>query len=116
MSSTPVLWPDAFDGLAAFNRGYNVLIPLLPSSSIDEVVAQVRAARKPEVELLVPNNMKALQSSAGCTILKHIVADSGAHLTLFTNDDRTQQAAQRAGLDVIAVDGMIVGPTQPPGP
>jgi hypothetical protein len=93
-----------------------VLIPLLPSSSIDEVVAQVRAARKPEVELLVPNNMKALQSSAGCTILKHIVADSGAHLTLFTNDDRTQQAAQRAGLNVIAVDGTIVGPTQPLGP
>lgn len=93
-----------------------MLIPLLPSSSIDEIVAQVRAVDRSEVELLVPNNMKALQSSAGCTILKHIVADSGAQLTLFTNDDKTQRAAQNAGLSVIAVDGTIVGPNQPVGP
>lgn len=93
-----------------------MLIPLLSSSSIDEVVAQVRAAEKSEVELLVPNNMKALQSSAGCTILKHIVARSGAQVTLFTNDDKTQRAAQNAGLAVIAVDSAIPNPSKPPGP
>jgi hypothetical protein len=93
-----------------------VLIPLLQTSSIDEIVAQVRATNKPEVELLVPNNMKALQSSAGCTILKHTVAEGGAQVTLFTNDDKTQRAAQSAGLTVIPVEGTVVGPAGPTGP
>lgn len=89
------------------------LLPLLPDATIDEIVAGVRSAGAGQVELLVPNSTRVLQSLAGCELLREAVAASGLSITLFTADEPTITAASRAGLDVIAVGSSILPDKRP---
>lgn len=91
----------------------DALLPLLPDATIDEIVAGVRTAGASQVELLVPNNTRVLQSLAGCELLKEAVAAAGLSVTLFTADEATIKAASRAELDVIAVGSSILPDKRP---
>ena len=103
-------------GPAGSEHAQQHLIPVSPSMTIEEIVAQVRASDARQVELLVPNNTKALQSLAGCELLKQAAAESSVQLTLFTSDEMTAAAADRAKLDIVPVGGAIVGPPERPRP
>ena len=92
-------------------NGGTVLIPVLPAATIDEIVANLEPARGRVVELLVPNNTRALQSLAGCELLRNAAAERGIHLTLFTADDQTIAAATRAKVDTVSVGGSIAAPS-----
>ena len=91
----------------------DVLIPVSPDMAIEEIVARVWSLHTPHVELLVPDNTKALQSLAGCETLQQAASSTGIHLTLFTADEQTTEAAGMANLEVIGVGGSILAPTTP---
>ena len=48
----------------------------MPGATIEEIVAQVRGAASEHVELLAPNRTRALQSLAGCELLKQATVDA----------------------------------------
>ena len=91
--------------------GETVLIPVLPAATIDEIIGHLEAARGRSVELLVPNNTRALQSLAGCELVRNAAAERGVRLTLFTADEKTAGAAKVAKIDTVAVGGPITVPT-----
>ncbi len=88
--------------------GETALVPVLPGATIEEIVAQVRGAASDHVELLAPNRTRALQSLAGCELLKQATVDAGLRVTLFSADEQIISSATVAGLDVIAVGSAIV--------
>ena len=100
----------------ATGNGDTVLVPVLPEATIDEIVANLDPVRGRAVELLVPNNTRALQSLAGCDVLRNAAAERGIHLTVFTADSRAITAASIAKLDTVSVGGSIAVPsvTRPP--
>lgn len=106
-----LLTPLGFGRLDQDDTGtQDALIPIPPESGIDEIVARIRSVGTSAVELLVPNNTRALQSVAGCEILKQAANSLGVTVTLFSGDDRTISAAHSADLDLVQVGGAIAAP------
>lgn len=87
-----------------------LLLPIAPSSSVDEIIQLVRNSGASRVELLVPNDTAALQSIAGNETLREAAKAAGIHVTIFTSDEKTTHAARFAKLDVIGVGGAVAAP------
>lgn|GEM_PF-3923583 len=87
-----------------------LLIPIQPSSSIDEITTLVRQAGVSRVELLVPDGTTALQSIAGNETLREAAKAVGTRVTIFTSDEKTTHAARFAKLDVVSVGGTVAAP------
>ncbi len=87
-----------------------LLLPIQPSSSIEEICASVRDAGAARVELLVPDGTRALQSIAGNEMLREAAKTAGVRVTLFTADEKTTDAARFAKLDVVSVGGTVAAP------
>ncbi|GAC1360424.1 MAG: hypothetical protein NVSMB42_20000 [Herpetosiphon sp.] len=92
-------------------RASQALLPIVPASSVEAIIQQIRALRAPAVELLVPNDTRALQSVAGCDALREAAEAMGVRLTLFTGDEKTATAAALVNLDVVTVGSAIAAPT-----
>ncbi len=103
--------PARIPALSKAGDSASSLLPVKPQATIEEIVAEVQALGSPRVELLVPNNTKALQSLAGCEMLRRSLTAVGIYTTLFTSDEKTAAAARIAKLDVVAVGGAIVAPS-----
>jgi hypothetical protein len=87
-----------------------LLLPIQPSSSIEEICALVRDAGAARVELLVPDGTRALQSIAGNELLREAARAANVRVTLFTADEKTTDAARFAKLDVVSVGGTVSAP------
>lgn len=87
-----------------------LLIPIQPSSAIEEICALVRDAGAARVELLVPDGTRALQSLAGNEMLREAAKAANVRVTLFTADEKTTDAARFAKLDVVSVGGTVSAP------
>ena len=89
------------------NLAPQALLPITPDSSVETVIQQIEAAGAQVIELLVPNDTHALQSVAGCDLLRQAATKRGIRLTLFTADEKTLTAANLAKLDVVPVGGAV---------
>lgn len=97
--------------LSQLGRGDEpLLIPITPTSSVEEIVQLVRNAGASRVELLVPDGTAALQSIAGNETLREAAKATGTRVTIFTADEKTTDAARFARLDVVSVGGSVAAP------
>lgn len=95
---------------ALVNESARVLIPISPTASIESIVEQVGSSGAREVELLVPNGTRALQTVAGSDRLRQAADGADIRVTLYTADEATIAAAQVARLDIIPVRGTVAAP------
>ena len=96
--------------LPALNTTPQALVPVAPESTVAEIIAQVQGAGSTEVELLVPDDVRALQSVAGCDALRQAAEKQGIHITLFTADEKTLTAARLARIEFMEVGGGVATP------
>lgn len=87
-----------------------LLLPITPTSSIEEISRLVGESGAARVELLVPDNTPALQSIAGNEALREAAKAAGVRVTIFTADEKTTHAARFAKLDVVSVGGTVAAP------
>lgn len=87
-----------------------LLLPIPPSSSIEDIIRLMREAGSPRIELLVPDGTAALQTIAGNQMLRNAAAQAKIQLTIFTADEKTAQAAGLARIDVMSIGGKVAAP------
>lgn len=91
-----------------------LLLPISPTSTIDDITRLIREAGATRIELLVPDATTALQSIAGNEALREAAKAAGIRLTLYTSDEKTTHAARFAKVDVVGIGGASVA-APPPG-
>lgn len=87
-----------------------LLLPIQPSSTVDDITRLIREAGAQRIELLVPDGTTALQSIAGNETLREAAKAAGIKLTLYTADEKTTHAARFAKMDVVGIGGSVAAP------
>ena len=90
------------------------LIVVLPTDTVETIVAKIRDTGELSVQLLVPDGLTVLQSAENLAQIQQTLAQDNIKPILISSDEQILAAAAQHKLDVISVKGTRVN--APPAP
>jgi hypothetical protein len=93
----------------------SALVVIFPTDDVQSIITKIRGAGAAQVDLLVPDNIAALQEPEQCRLLHEAVQQDQIGLMIISSDDRVLNAARACEFQTIAVEGThVVLPDTPP--